>query len=44
MTRAKEETSLEDVRFIVERDGNNGPVTVTAKHGEYLHTAKDRSA
>ena len=38
--KAKEVTSLEDIRFIVERDGNNDPVTVTAKHGEYLHTPK----
>ena len=33
-------TSLEDVRFIVERDIKNGPVTVTGKHGVYLHTPK----
>ncbi len=38
--KANEVTSLEDIRFIVARDGNNGPVTVTAKHGEYLHTLK----
>lgn len=34
-----EKTSLEDIRFIVERT-NKSPVTVTAKNGEYLHTAK----
>lgn len=33
-------TSLEDVRFIVERDIKNGPITVTGKHGVYLHTPK----
>jgi LPS export ABC transporter protein LptC len=38
--KPKEKTSLEEVRFIVERDSNKGPVTVTAKHGEYLHAAK----
>lgn len=38
--KPKEKTSLEDVRFIVERDLKNGPVTVTAKHGEYLHSPK----
>ena len=35
-----EKTSLEEVRFIVERDNNKGPVTVTAHNGEYLHAAK----
>lgn len=35
-----DKTSLEDIRFIVERDPKNGPVTVTARHGEYLHKAK----
>ena len=38
--KPNQKTSLEDVRFIVERDLKNGPVTVTAKHGEYLHTPK----
>jgi len=38
--KPKEKTSLEDIRFIVERDNKNGPVTVTAKNGVYLHTAK----
>lgn len=38
--KLKEKTSLEDIRFIVERDSKNGPVTVTAKHGTYLHSAK----
>ena len=38
--KPKEKTSLEGVRFIVERDLKNGPVTVTAKHGEYLHSPK----
>jgi LPS export ABC transporter protein LptC len=38
--KPKEKTSLEDVRFTVERDLKNGPVTLTAKHGEYLHTPK----
>lgn len=38
--KSKDKTSLEDIRFIVERDPKNGPVTVTAKHGAYLHSAK----
>jgi len=38
--KPKEKTSLADVRFIVERDIKNGPVTVTAKQGVYLHTPK----
>jgi LPS export ABC transporter protein LptC len=38
--KPKEKTSLEDVRFIVERDIKNGPITVTAAHGEYRHTPK----
>lgn len=38
--KQKETTSLEDVRFIVERDRKNGPLTVTARHGKYLHTPK----
>jgi len=38
--KSTEKTSLEDIRFIVERDPKNGPVTVTAKHGAYLHSAK----
>lgn len=37
--KPNDKTSLEDVRFIVERDVN-GPVTVTARRGEYLHTPK----
>ena len=38
--KPEEKTSLEEVRFIVERDSNKGPVTVTARNGEYLHAAK----
>lgn len=38
--KSNEKTSLEDIRFIVERDTKNGPVTVTAKHGNYLHKLK----
>lgn len=38
--KTKELTSLEDVRFVVERDLKNGPVTVTAQHGSYLHKSK----
>lgn len=38
--KTKENTSLEDIRFIVERHSNKGPVTVTAKNGEYLHLTK----
>lgn len=33
-------TTLEQVRFNVERKGSNGPVTLTAKSGEYRHTPK----
>ncbi|NVN98734.1 MAG: LPS export ABC transporter periplasmic protein LptC [Geobacteraceae bacterium] len=35
-----EKTSLEDIRFIVERDEKSGPVTVTSKNGVYLHLPK----
>lgn len=35
-----ETTTLEDIRFIVERDDKGGPVTVTSKNGKYLHTPK----
>lgn len=38
--KSKEKTSLEEIRFIVERGPKNGPVTVTAKQGNYLHSAK----
>lgn len=38
--KTAEKTSLEDIRFIVERDGKGGPVTVTSKSGEYLHIPK----
>ena len=38
--KAKEVTSLEDVRFIVARDGDIGPVTITAQHGNYSHKSK----
>lgn len=38
--KAAEITLLKDVRFIVERDDKNGPVTVTAQHGEYRHKLK----
>jgi len=34
-------TSLEDIRFIVERDPKDGPVTVTAQHGRYLHKTRN---
>jgi len=38
--KPKETTSLADIRFIVEQGSSKGPVTVTAKNGEFLHTAK----
>ena len=38
--KSSEKTSLEDIRFIVERDEKSGPVTVTSKSGEYLHLPK----
>lgn len=38
--KTRELTSLENVRFIVERDPKNGPVTVTAQSGRYLHKTK----
>jgi len=38
--KVNEVTSLKDVRFIVARDGNDGPVTITAQHGNYQHKSK----
>jgi len=38
--KSEAKTSLENIRFIVEREPKNGPVTVTAEHGAYLHSAK----
>ena len=39
--KAKDLTTLEDIRFIVERDTKDGPVTVTAQHGWYLHKTRN---
>lgn len=38
--KASQLTSLQNVRFIVERGPKNGPVTVTARSGRYLHETK----
>jgi LPS export ABC transporter protein LptC len=38
--KANELTSLKDIRFIVERDPKNGPITVTARSGQYRHKTK----
>lgn len=38
--KASELTSLKDVRFVVERDPKNGPITVSAQSGQYQHKTK----
>lgn len=38
--KSAEKTTLSGIRFIVESD-QKGPVTVTAKHGEYFHSSKN---
>jgi len=38
--KAEEKTTLSGIRFIVESD-QKGPVTVTARHGEYFHSSKN---
>lgn len=38
--KIKELTSLQDIRFSVERDPKDGPITVTAQQGWYLHKTK----
>src|SRR5512145_1785938 len=39
-SRAADRSTLKDIRFIVLRSGKGGPVTVTAKRGEYIHSTK----
>jgi LPS export ABC transporter protein LptC len=39
--RVADRTSLKDIRFVIERAGRGGPVTVTARHGEYAHASKN---
>jgi|GEM_PF-819287 len=39
-SRAADRSTLKDIRFVVLRSGKGGPVTVTAKRGEYLHATK----
>ena len=39
--KATDKTALTDIRFVVERDGKGGPVTVTSRHGEYVHASKN---
>jgi LPS export ABC transporter protein LptC len=39
--KAADRTSLKDIRFVVERSGKAGPITVTARHGEYAHASKN---
>lgn len=34
-------TSLQDIRFVLERSGKGGPVTITAQQGEYAHASKN---
>jgi LPS export ABC transporter protein LptC len=34
-------SSLTIIRFIIERNGTGGPVTVTARRGEYAHASKN---
>lgn len=41
--KTADKTSLKDIRFVIEREGNGGPVTVTARHGEYAHASKNVS-
>lgn len=39
--KATDKTSLKDMRFVIERDGKGGSVTITARHGEYAHASKN---
>lgn len=39
--KAADMTSLKDLRFVIERDGKGGPVTITSRHGEYAHASKN---
>jgi LPS export ABC transporter protein LptC len=38
--KSSEKTTLSGIRFIVDSE-QKGPVTVTAKHGEYFHSSKN---
>lgn len=39
--KASDRSSLEEIRFIVEKKLSSGPVTLTARHGEYSHASKN---
>ena len=39
--KATDKTYLTDIRFVVERGVKGGPVTVTSRHGEYVHASKN---
>jgi len=39
--KSTDRTSLKDIRFVIERDGRGGPLTVTARHGKYVHASKN---
>jgi LPS export ABC transporter protein LptC len=39
--KVSDKSSLKDIRFVIERDGKGGPVTLTARHGEYSHASKN---
>jgi LPS export ABC transporter protein LptC len=39
--KIEDRTALKDIRFIVARDPKDGPVTVTAQHGWYLHKTRN---
>lgn len=41
--KTADRTSLQDIRFVLERSGRGGPVTITAKQGEYAHASKNVS-
>jgi LPS export ABC transporter protein LptC len=39
--KATDRSTLKDIRFVLERTGKGGPVTVTARRGEYAHASKN---
>lgn len=39
--KANDRSSLEEIRFIVEKKLSSGPVTLTSRHGEYAHASKN---
>jgi LPS export ABC transporter protein LptC len=38
--KAADKTSLKGIRFVVDRNGKGGQVTLTARHGDYAHASK----